>query len=358
MARQEPCAPGSLWRTGERPAPAVVTSSSPGPVPGAGAPEPVPAFVQTARSTWRRSSRECGLRAERAAAAGHPQRLSPARTRAAPAPHRPRLPARLGDLDELHQPLAAPGRRHGLRRTGELPPAVRGSQFWKAAAVTVVYAGVTSAAKLALGLGFALLLARPFRGRALVFLAIFLPWAYPAGVSVIGWYWTLSPPITTAYSLPFMGQIKYAVDGVLGGGAWAFVSVTLFNIWRGSSFVGVLLLAGINAIPPGAVRVRAALDRRALAPLLAGDGAAAQAVPRARRCSFAHQRLRRPRQCLDAHRRPHRLPRHRHTRLLARHQGRAVRARLGAVADARAVPARGAPRAVLALRPGRAGDAA
>jgi multiple sugar transport system permease protein len=94
-----------------------------------------------------------------------------------------------------------------------------------------------------------LLLARPFRGRALVFLAVFLPWAYPASVSVIGWYWTLNPPISTAYSV-VMGHMKYAVDGVLGGGAWSFLSVTLFNIWRGSSFIGVFLLAGINAVPP------------------------------------------------------------------------------------------------------------
>ena len=122
-------------------------------------------------------------------------------------------------------------------------------QFWWAATVTVAYAAITSVAKLGLGLGFALLLARPFRGRALVFLAIFLPWAYPAGVSVIGWYWTLNPPIPTAYA-PFMGHLKYSVDSLFGGGAWAFVSVTLFNIWRGSSFIGVLLLAGINAIPP------------------------------------------------------------------------------------------------------------
>ncbi|HEV8436722.1 MAG TPA: sugar ABC transporter permease [Methylomirabilota bacterium] len=122
-------------------------------------------------------------------------------------------------------------------------------QFWRAAVVTVVYAAVTSVAKLALGLGFALLLARPFRGRALVFLAIFLPWAYPAGVSVIGWYWMLNPPVMTAYAVS-LGQVKYIVDSVLGGGAWAFISVTLFNIWRGSSFVAVLLLAGINAIPP------------------------------------------------------------------------------------------------------------
>ena len=122
-------------------------------------------------------------------------------------------------------------------------------EFWYSAVVTVVYAVVTSVAKLALGIGFALLLARPFRGRSLVFLAIFLPWAYPASVSVIGWYWTLSPPIPTAYSV-FMGNLKYSVDGTFGGGAWAFLSVILFNIWRGSSFIGVFLLAGINAIPP------------------------------------------------------------------------------------------------------------
>jgi multiple sugar transport system permease protein len=121
--------------------------------------------------------------------------------------------------------------------------------FWRAAINTVAYAAVTSAVKLVLGLGLALLLARPFHGRALVFLAVFLPWAYPASVSVIGWYWTLSPPIPTAYSV-FMGNMKYAVDGALGSGAWAFISVTLFNIWRGSSFIGVFLLAGINAIPP------------------------------------------------------------------------------------------------------------
>src|SRR6266849_6541744 len=50
------------------------------------------------------------------------------------------------------------------------------TQFWRAALTTVVYAFLTSAAKLVIGLGFALLLTRPFRGRALAFLAIFLPW--------------------------------------------------------------------------------------------------------------------------------------------------------------------------------------
>src|SRR5215470_14461750 len=44
------------------------------------------------------------------------------------------------------------------------------AQFWRAALATVIYTALTSVAKLALGLGFALLLVRPFRGRTLVFL--------------------------------------------------------------------------------------------------------------------------------------------------------------------------------------------
>jgi len=120
--------------------------------------------------------------------------------------------------------------------------------FWSALLTTVLYFAVTTAAKLVLGVALALLLARPGGGRALVFLAVFLPWAYPGGVSVIGWFWLLNPPITTSYST-FMGGIKYAVDGALGTGAWAFTSVALFNIWRGSSFTAIFLLAGLNAIP-------------------------------------------------------------------------------------------------------------
>ncbi len=120
--------------------------------------------------------------------------------------------------------------------------------FWRALATTVVYFAATTAAKLALGLAMALLLARPARGRALVFLAVFLPWAYPGGVTVVAWYWMLNPPLITSYSVP-VGNLKHAVDGLLGGGAYAFASVMLFNIWRGASFTAVFLLAGLNAIP-------------------------------------------------------------------------------------------------------------
>lgn len=121
-------------------------------------------------------------------------------------------------------------------------------EFWTSAAHTIGYVAVTTAAKLALGVPLALLLTRPSGARALAFLAVFIPWAYPGGVTVVAWYWMLNPPLTTSYSLA-AGNLKYAVDALLGTGAYAFLSVMLFNVWRGASFTAVFLLAGLNAIP-------------------------------------------------------------------------------------------------------------
>jgi ABC-type sugar transport system permease subunit len=122
------------------------------------------------------------------------------------------------------------------------------AEFWRALGATILYFALTAAAKLALGVALALLLARPSRGRAVAFLAVFLPWAYPGGVAVIAWYWMLNPPLITSYSV-LAADLKHAVDGALGGGAWAFLSVAAFNVWRGGSFTAVFLLAGINAVP-------------------------------------------------------------------------------------------------------------
>jgi multiple sugar transport system permease protein len=120
--------------------------------------------------------------------------------------------------------------------------------YWRAVATTVVYLAVTTAAKLVLGVAMAVALARASRLRPVVFLAVFMPWAYPGGVSVVAWYWMLNPPLITSYSVA-AGNVKYAVDSVLGGGAYAFLSVMLFNVWRGASFTAVFLLAALNAIP-------------------------------------------------------------------------------------------------------------
>jgi multiple sugar transport system permease protein len=120
--------------------------------------------------------------------------------------------------------------------------------FWRAAANTLGYLVLTTVLKLAVGTGIALLLARPFPGRAVVFLAVFLPWAYPSGPAEIGWYWFLIPPIPASYANAMM-SLHIAFDNWLGIGTWGFLSIILLNVWRGGSFVGVFLLAALNGIP-------------------------------------------------------------------------------------------------------------
>lgn len=125
---------------------------------------------------------------------------------------------------------------------------LRNVEFWRAANRTAGYIVVTGTLKLALGVTIALALARPFPGRLLVFLAAFLPWAYPAGVTGVGWYLFTTPPIHTVYSA-LMGDLSLFFDNWLGTGTWGFLSLIVFNIWRGGSFTGIFLLAALNGVP-------------------------------------------------------------------------------------------------------------
>ncbi len=125
---------------------------------------------------------------------------------------------------------------------------LRNPGFWRTTENTLGYIVVTTVLKLLVGVTVALALSRPFPGRPLVFLAAFLPWAYPAGVTVIGWYLFTIPPVHTAYS-PLMGTLRLFFDNWLGDGTWGFLSLIVFNVWRGGSFTGIFLLAALNGIP-------------------------------------------------------------------------------------------------------------
>jgi ABC-type sugar transport system permease subunit len=120
--------------------------------------------------------------------------------------------------------------------------------FWLAAGNTTGYIVITGVLKLAVGIAMALILSRPFPGRPLVYLAAFLPWAYPAGVGIIAWYWYMTPPLHTSYG-PAMVGLRLFFDAHVGDGAWGFISLVLFNIWRGGSFTAIFLLAALNGIP-------------------------------------------------------------------------------------------------------------
>jgi multiple sugar transport system permease protein len=120
--------------------------------------------------------------------------------------------------------------------------------YWEAARNTLVLVGLTAVFQLAVGVLTGLLLWWRFAGRRLVFLAVFIPWAFPSSFSAFAWYWLMTPPFTSFYTHQAL-QARFWLEGLFGNGAWAVLSIALMSVWRGSSIIAIFTLAGFNAIP-------------------------------------------------------------------------------------------------------------
>jgi len=143
-------------------------------------------------------------------------------------------------------------------------------RFWNALGNTLYFVAVSVSLELALGLAFALAVQRPFRGRAALYGLILLPWAVPTAVSARMWEWMYNSEI---------GVLNYLLGAQvnwLGSPAWALNAAILMDVWKSTPFVALLLVAGLQGIPPDLYRA-AALDgasrwtvlRRITLPLLA-----------------------------------------------------------------------------------------
>ena len=143
-------------------------------------------------------------------------------------------------------------------------------RFWNALGNTLYFVVVSVSLELVLGLAFALAVQRPFRGRALLYGVILLPWAVPTAVSARMWEWMYDAEI---------GVLNYVLGAEvnwLGSPAWALNAAVLMDVWKSTPFVALLLVAGLQGIPRELYHA-AALDgasrwtvlRRITLPLLA-----------------------------------------------------------------------------------------
>jgi ABC-type glycerol-3-phosphate transport system permease component len=120
--------------------------------------------------------------------------------------------------------------------------------FWIAARNSAIYTLLTSTVRLVLGVAMALALWRLRHGRPLVFLALFVPWVFPAALTAVAFYWLLSPPFHTFYTMDLLA-LRWALADLVGEDIWGPVTVALHDIWRSSAFLAIFLLAGLNTIP-------------------------------------------------------------------------------------------------------------
>lgn len=123
------------------------------------------------------------------------------------------------------------------------------AEFWTSAWHTVAITLITVPAALVVGLGLALLANLPFRWRWPVRLALLLPWAMPLAFAGLIFAWFFH----TEY-----GIVNDVVRRLGAGGeptmwllrpGWAFAAVCVTIVWKTSSFMALILLAGLTMIP-------------------------------------------------------------------------------------------------------------
>ena len=125
--------------------------------------------------------------------------------------------------------------------------AFQDDRFWSSTWHTIGYILVTVPVSLVVGLGLALLANLPFRVKWPVRLGLLLPWALPlvfAGL-IFRWFFEYRSGVVNDVLMRFgVEPFSWLSDPTL-----AFTAVCIAIIWKSSSFMALMLLAGLQTIP-------------------------------------------------------------------------------------------------------------
>ncbi len=120
--------------------------------------------------------------------------------------------------------------------------------FWNATKNTVLITLITVPGALVVGLGLAMLANLPFKRKWPVRLALLLPWALPLAFAGLIFAWFFH----TEYGVVNDVMRRLGDDEPtmwLLRPNWAFTAICMTIIWKTSSFMALILLAGLQMIP-------------------------------------------------------------------------------------------------------------
>lgn len=122
--------------------------------------------------------------------------------------------------------------------------------FWNATLNTVLITLITVPGALIVGLGLALLANLPFKRQWPVRLALLLPWALPLAFAglIFAWFFHTEYGVVNDVVRRFSGAEHEPTMWLLSP-RWAFAAICLTIIWKASSFMALILLAGLQMIP-------------------------------------------------------------------------------------------------------------
>ena len=122
-------------------------------------------------------------------------------------------------------------------------------EFWSSFYYGVVYAAVTMAFQLVLGVAAALLLNEAFRGRNLLRGVVLFPYLIPTIVAVILWKWLLNDSYGLVNHFLMGARVAdHAIPWL--GPDYIMTSLIVTSVWQFFPFVVVTYLARLQTIPP------------------------------------------------------------------------------------------------------------
>ena len=114
--------------------------------------------------------------------------------------------------------------------------------------VTLGFVLFSTALELLMGTGIALVVHERFRGRGWVRAAVLIPWAIPTVVASQMWRFLLNDQYGAINAILFGNRVEAYVPWLAD--PWmAFGAIVLADVWKTSSFAGLLVLAGLQVIP-------------------------------------------------------------------------------------------------------------
>jgi len=121
--------------------------------------------------------------------------------------------------------------------------------FQNAFVVSMIYTFVSVPIELVIGLGLALLVNREFKGKYLAQAAILFPWALPTIINARIWSWLFHGEYGVINDMLVRVGIIESPYPFLSNPDAALAAMLFVTIWKTSSFIALILLAGLQSIP-------------------------------------------------------------------------------------------------------------
>jgi ABC-type sugar transport system permease subunit len=138
----------------------------------------------------------------------------------------------------------SPGRWVGMENFALL---LGDAQFWRAVKNTLVIVIVTVPGSLVVGLGLAMLANMPFKWRGPIRLSLLLPWATPLAFVGLIFAWFFHSEYGVVNDL--LRRVGLAPQIWFNSAPFTMMAICIATIWKTSSFMALILLAGLQTIP-------------------------------------------------------------------------------------------------------------